>query len=252
MVDRLDRDAVARILRRASELHEEAAALDGGIDEVALIAAAEEAGLSSTAVREALAIERLGAEPERSSLDRMVGPKTIWADRVVPAGIDEAMRRLDMWLVAGHHLRRERGSDDSGEWAKRSDLAASVQRALRGLSGEARLGECRLVRARAVRIDELRTIVRVTIDREITTTVATAGMGIVGGAGVVGAIAGAVFVAPAVAVLAPVALVGSAIIARGTKRSSNQVERELVRLLDQVVAGEVPPSIAGQFRRRRR
>jgi hypothetical protein len=94
--------------------------------------------------------------------------------------------------------------------------------------------------------------VRVTIDRQLTANLATAGIGVVGGAGVVGAAAGAVLLTPAFAIAAPVALVGSAIIARGTKRSTSLVERELVRLLDQVAAGEVPPSIAAQLRRRRR
>jgi hypothetical protein len=252
VVERLDRDTVARILRRAAELHDDDAVVEDGIDEVDLIAAAEEVGLSAAAVRESLAIERLGAEPQRSALEKMVGPKTVWADRIVAASVDEVMRRLDMWLVAGHHLRRERAADDSGEWRKRSDLAAAVQRALRGLSGEARLGEARLVRARAARVDAGRSIVRVTIDRQLTANLATAGIGVVGGAGVVGAAAGAVLLTPAFAIAAPVALVGSAIIAGGTKRSTSLVERELVRLLDQVAAGEVPPSIAAQLRRRRR
>ena len=75
VTDRLDRDAVARILARAQEI-DDADPDDGeGIEPDALIEAATEVGIDPNAVRDALAIERFTvAPPGRRRLDRLSGP----------------------------------------------------------------------------------------------------------------------------------------------------------------------------------
>ena len=75
MGDRLDREAMERVLRRAQELAwEETSDPDeaGVVDEEILIEAAGEAGIDPAAVRRALALERLvfAAEEQRSDIIR--------------------------------------------------------------------------------------------------------------------------------------------------------------------------------------
>ena len=98
----LDRAAVTRVLRRASELSElypdDAGDVDV-IDERALVAAATEVGITADAVRRAIAVERLGPAPATHLGDRLVGAGTVvkWKlqatksrSRVVQSNVDIA------------------------------------------------------------------------------------------------------------------------------------------------------------------
>ena len=105
--ERLDPEAVARVLRRATELSADDVEPDG-IDPEALVEAAHEAGIPIVAVRRALAIERLGPPPDGQVGDVVLGPPVVVVDAEVPGHATDALARVDGWLVAGHHLRRER------------------------------------------------------------------------------------------------------------------------------------------------
>src|SRR3954463_8804347 len=71
----LEAQGVARILRRASELElsDSEGDSDRGIAEASWIEAAEEVGMSVTAVRSSIALERLGPVPAPRMGDRIVG-----------------------------------------------------------------------------------------------------------------------------------------------------------------------------------
>ena len=77
----------SRVLRRASELAgaepDEALPL-GAIDEEVLIAAAVEAGIPASAVRRAIAIERLGPCRRHTSATRCVGPTAVIDEQELP------------------------------------------------------------------------------------------------------------------------------------------------------------------------
>jgi len=116
----LEAQVVARILRRASELElsDSEGDSDRGIAEASLIEAAEEVGMSVTAVRSSIALERLGPLPAPRIGDRIVGPSSVYAEGEIDAGARDALVLVDQWLVNGHHLRRDILRPDHGEWSK--------------------------------------------------------------------------------------------------------------------------------------
>ena len=142
----LDRAAVERVLRRASELADaEPTALPavGGVDAEALVAAAAEVGIPEDAVRRAIARERLGPPAAAHLGDRLVGAATVVVDSEVPGRAAEVLARLDVWLVAGHHLRRDRLRDGRGEWSKRTRARRrDVPRRCAASSGKASSAIC--------------------------------------------------------------------------------------------------------------
>ena len=244
----LDPDAVERVVRRAIEI--ESGSDTDAMSVEAVIDAAVEAGIDADAVRESIAWERLGARPAASRFDRIVGGSSVAVERVIHASVGELLDQVDAWLTVGHHLRREVAERVpheldavSIEWAKRDDLAASVQRSVRSVAGGAGLGSVRRVSGRIVAVDGRRSIVRLVVDRRVARNVS---LGASGGVGAVSVAGGAV---AASAIAAPVAIVAGPglMVAGGTalaaRRRAGALERELRRLLDQIDAGERPATI---------
>lgn len=251
-----------RVLRRASELSSDPPAPGSGdwsttgVSERVLLEAAAEVGIEPAAVQKALALERLGAAAPTRFGDRLLGPAAVTADVETVWSPDDTLRLIDSWLVNAHHLRRERTRADGGEWRRRKDVAARVQRGLRGLNGEGRLGDSEAVTVTAVAVGTSRSLARVTIDRSVNRTgYATAG-GTVTAVGVAGSVVLAALATPALIALAPVAAVGGLFVARSGKGGAQRSEREAQRMLDAVQRGEWPHSVSDDvrsaFRHRRR
>jgi hypothetical protein len=230
---------VARILRRASQLAGADEVADG-ISERALIAAAEEVGIPAAAVNRSIALERLGGPPAHHPGDVLVGPEAVVVDVELPMGVEEALGRLDAWLVTGHHLRRERLTGDAGEWAQRDGVLAGAARTIRSAMGEGRLGELSQITAVARRAQH-GCVMRVTIDRHGSRAGWMAGSTAVAAVGTAGVVAGAVLLAPVVLVVAPVALGAGVVVARGGRSQSARLDRELRRVLD-AVDRRIPPT----------
>ena len=246
MGEQLDNETLQRVVRRAIELDGDADSVADGVDSDALMAAASEFGITTDSVQLALAIERLGPAPTATSLDRVIGPRGVAVERHVSYGGDEAFERLDEWLTDGHHLRREFGDGVRGEWRKRGDLAAGMQRRFRSVTGGAALGSIRLIVADVSPVDENRAIIRLRGDRTVVRRTSVSACGIVG-AGT--ATAAVMLTAPVSAVVVPgVVLVGAT--SAMTKHGSTKLDRELVRLLDQLEAGIRPNTLRRGIRRR--
>ena len=246
MGERLDEAAVQRVVRRAVELDEEFD-LDGeGIAPDALVEAATELGITPEAINASLAIERLGPEPDPARLDRLVGPRSVVVERTVSYSGPEAFERLDEWFTAGHHLRREYGDGASGEWRKRSDLVAGLQRRARWVGGGAALGSVRQIAGRVSPIDDERSIVRLSADRTVVRR-ATAGTA---GLTTAGAVTTAAVVAAPAAVVAIPGLAVAGAISATSRHGSTKVGRELGRLLDQIESGRRPAGLGRSLKRR--
>jgi hypothetical protein len=251
-----------RILRRASELSSDSPVSDGsdwsstGVSERVLLEAAAEVGIEPAAVQKALALEKLGDPTPARLGDRILGPATVTSDTETVWSPDDTLRLIDSWLVQAHHLRRERTRADGGEWRRRKDVAARVQRGLRGLNGEGRLGDSESVTATAVAVGTSRSLARVTIDRTANRTGYASAGGAVTAVGVAGSVVLALVATPALIALAPVAAVGGVVVARSGKRGAQRAEREAQRMLDAVQRGEWPRSVSDDvrdaFRNRRR
>jgi hypothetical protein len=233
----LDREAVERVLRRASELADaEPAEMPavGGIDAAALVAAAAEVGIPADAVRRAIARERLGPPAAAHLGDRLVGAATVVVDGEVPGRAADVLARLDAWLVAGHHLRRDRLRDGRGEWSKRTGLVGATMRSVRGVFGEGKLGDLHRIVAVARDTGTGTCVVRIEADRHHDRAVRATTGALVGAAGTAGVVVAAVVTGPLLLVVVPVtAVAGVGLAATGRGRAS-RVGRELDRVLDAV------------------
>jgi hypothetical protein len=248
----LDRAAVDRVLRRASDLTASHPSVDGarsGMSEHVLFEAAAEAGLDPDAVRVSLAIERLGPTESGRRFDGTVGPRTATTERIVGLDVDTLLGRVDDLLQRQHGLRRSRSGGDWGEWRKRTDALGKVQRIARSGSGNAQLRKLARVEARTSAIDGQRTIIRLLADRSPQRTEAVAGGSVIGGVGLAVTGVAAVVTTPLVVAAAPVALVAGAATARRGRRQHAELLADLELLLDTVERGVRPVSLTDDVRR---
>lgn len=246
----IDAKVVARILQRAGDLERAGAEPDetGTIAEAALIAAAQEVGLSVDAVRRSIAVERLGPVPAAHFGDRIVGPSQVHADGDIGAPAGDALTRVDAWLVDGHHLRRDRLGAGRGEWSKRSGLVGVTVRTIRNATGEGKLGDFQRVDASARDTGTGSSVVRITIDRSTNRRFAAGGGAVVAVGGMT--VLATVAAAPVVLLATPAAIVaGVGVALTGRKRARN-AEREIRRLLDAVDAGADPTRLSVDVVRR--
>jgi hypothetical protein len=246
----LDRQAVRRVLRRATEL--EATALprpdDDRVDPDALVAAAAEAGIPEPAVRRALALERLGPAPRRRGM--LLGTPVVVAEAEVQGSPDEVLRRVDDWLVAGHHLRRDRLHGGAGAWSRRRGLVGSTFRMIRHATGEGYLGDLERIDATAVDAGERTCVVRVAADRRRERRFrGAAGAAVVTVTSAAAAV-GAVVLSPVLLVAAPVSAVAGAGIAVGGRRRATRLAGVLDRVLDSVEHGVRPTRLGTHFAKR--
>ena len=248
----LDAKVVARILRRASDLERTGAAQDeaGTIAEASLIAAAEEVGLSVDAVRRSIALERLGPLPVARPGDRMLGPSQVYADGDVDLPADDALARLDSWLVDGHHLRRDVLRSGHGQWSKRSGLVGLTVRTIRNATGEGKLGDFERVIAAARGTGSGSSVVRITIDRTTNRRFAGGGGTVVAVGGMTGVVVAAAAATPVVLVALPAAIVAGVGVALTGRKRARDTEREIRRLLDAVGAGAHPKRLSVEVVRR--
>lgn len=251
-----DSPAAERIIRRATELAVSGAGSGNGpLNTEALVEVGREIGLPEPVVRRSIALERLGEQPARSLLDRLVGGRSVVVTADAAAPVDEAMRRADEWLVGGHHLRRDRVTPADGTWSRRSDPIAVAQRTARRLAGDGELAKVRSIRVTAAGVDGTTSMVRIEADRAAARrgTLAGAGAGALVTTGVV-ATAG-VLLSPVLFVAAPVGVVTAGAITAIGRHHERKLAVAVQRLADRVGQGESPRSITGdlgdRLRRRR-
>jgi hypothetical protein len=247
----LDRAAVDRIIRRASELAGPERSDDPhmAIDAASLIAAAHEVGLPAIAVQRSLAVEHLGELPEQRFGDRFVGQAILAVDDEIAGSADDVLARVDAWLVHGHHLRRDRLREGRGEWSKRSGVVGVTVRQLRFATGEGRLGQYRRVTATAHDIGSGSAVVRVAVDRsnERRRSAASGAAVVIGGTG--GLVAAAV-AAPLVLLATPIVVVGGIGVALNGRTRAARTAAEVERMLEAVADHEAPTRLRSDVVRR--
>jgi hypothetical protein len=247
----LDRDAVRRVLNRASEL------ADGDpsdvpdvdvIDPEALIEAAGEVGIPEDAVRRAMAIERLGTPPGRHGV--LLGPAVVVVDEELPGSADAALAGIDRWLVGGHHMRRDRLRPQTATWTRRRGILGTAFRSLRHATGEGYLGDLERIDAVALDTGTGSCVVRVIADRRRDRRHRGVAGAAVGTAATAGAVVGAVALGPWLLLAAPATVaVGTGIAVTGRRRA-RRVEGEIDRVLDSVEQGARPVRLGPDIARR--
>jgi hypothetical protein len=220
------------------------------IAEASLIAAAEEVGLSVDAVRRSIAVERLGPLPDARLGDRILGPAQVYADGEVDVPSDDALARVDSWLVDGHHLRRDVLGTAHGEWSKRSGLVGMTVRTVRNATGEGKLGDFERVSAAASDTGSGSSVVRITIDRTTNRRFAGGGGTVIAVGGMTGVVVAAAAATPVVLVAMPAAIVAGVGVAMTGRKRARAAEREIRRVLYAVGVGADPTRLSVDVVRR--
>jgi hypothetical protein len=251
MQDALDREAVRRVLRRATTLAEaEPAELPDvdGIAPEALVAAAAEVGIPEDAVRRAMAVERLGTPPHGHGA--LLGPAVVIVDEELPGRADAALAGIDRWLVGGHHMRRDRLRQQTGTWSRRRGLLGTAFRSLRHATGEGYLGDLERIDAVALDTGTGTCVVRVIADRRRDRRNRGVAAAAVGAASTAGAVVAAAAFGPWLLLAAPATVAVGTGIAVGGRRRARRVEGEIDRVLDSVERGSRPVRLAPDIARR--
>lgn len=253
-----DREAAARVLRRAVELAERDAGprRPDGVSEQALVEAAEELGVDPTAVRRAAAEERLGVlhGAVASRVDRVAGPASVSVTRVVALPAAEAMDVVDQWLRRNGTLRRRRLDEPAlvAEYARRSDLLAGLQRSVRSVRGQEHLGRVRRLRVVVEPSGPERAVVAMVADLELERTAALTGGGSIAGVGSSWALVEAIGSSAWWWAGVPASLAAGLGVVRWRARSVPDVEVALQGVLDRVAADDLGGGVIADVRERLR
>jgi hypothetical protein len=248
----LDRDAVQRVLRRATTLADHdpvaVAAFEDRIDPDTLVAAAAEVGIPEDAVRRALTVEQLGAPPAQRGA--VLGPAVVVVDEELHGAAADVLAAVDRWLVGGHHMRRDRLHPPTGTWTRRRGLLGSTYRSLRHVTGEGYLGDLERIDIVALDTGAGTCVVRVIADRRRERRVRGVAGATVGGVTTAGAVVGAVALGPWLLLAAPATVAVGAGIAAGGRRRARRVGDEIDRVLDSVEHGDRPARLVPELARR--
>lgn len=255
---KLTRTEFDQVIRRASEMaaHESEA---GELNEAELLRIASEVGLPEHHVRRALAEVRSGSVGPAPSgvVDRLFGPETVRAARVVPGTARELAATLDEFLAAGQLLQPVRRNERMLQYRPAVDWASQVARAASSSARSHFVASANFV---DVRLDDAgeegRTLVEIEVDPGTRgDSVAGAVMGVIfgGGGAAFGVSLAMMSVAPAAVGVAiglaagglTAAAVGSW--ARNVQSKKNRdVVAEIEGILDRLELGESleppPPS----------
>ena len=166
----LDRRAVERVLARAAELQ----GLGGNesdeesITEERLLDIAKEAGLTLTAVRQAMAEERtrVGNDTEDDGhwLVRVAGPTIVSASRTITGEPEAMIAYLDSYMQREECMQVQRRFTDRVTWEPRNDWVAAIKRGLRSGGRSYHLSHAGQIAATVVPIDDSRSLVRLDAD----------------------------------------------------------------------------------------
>lgn len=251
----LTRQEFDAVIRRAAELaRTDPEAGEGHLDESELFRIAGEVGLPDSHVRRALAEVRSG-EVGGTVLDRVFGPGTIRASRVVPGTPSALTETVDDFLVASQLLQAVRRSPERLRYEPSLDWASKLARAASFSSRKYYIASARSVEVGMERVDDDRTLIEFLVDPG-TRNESIAGAVLGGGAagGVTGVVAGAAVAtaAPLVLAIGAGVVVGAGIwtgiggvVRHEHRKTVSEVRMEIEGVLDRLEHGdslEPPPA----------
>jgi hypothetical protein len=128
----ISREALDRILRRATELQAQERDIGDGLTREEVLALGNEVGIPPRYLQHALLEEQTrGLVEERGGLlGWLVGPERLSAQRVVPGDRAAVERALGRWMETEESLQVKRRYADRTTWEPRVGAFASIQRAL--------------------------------------------------------------------------------------------------------------------------
>ena len=241
----VSREQLEKVIHRAAELQFGRAEAGETLDVEEVQRIAEEVGLESRHVRQALAELRADAltpsRPEdRTLATRLWGEAVVVESRVVPGGPEEVQEKLRSYLSDRESLRCVRDRPGQQVWEPASDLMSQMQRGFDFSGRGYELAKTKTLTVLTQPLEEGRTLVSLVAD--IRNTRAGHALGWYGGIGVfalgtaLGAVLGenaaAYFVFPGVAT--GVALVGTIGAAKTLARRRERLTLSVQGLLDRL------------------
>jgi hypothetical protein len=263
----LDRQALERILARAAELQGAGAMPDSSdlLSETQLRDIANEVGLSSATLNQALAEERtrVNVPEERGLIAQIAGAGFASATRTVPGVAREVLASIDAWMQREECLQVQRRFSDRITWEPQRGLFGKIRRTV-NISGRGYyLVDAKQVSATVLPVDESRVVVRLDADihQSRARRVGFGGL-LVGAGGVASGLLGLglvvahlpLLIAAGVAVL-PFAggTAGAYRVARSHRSVLSSVQLALEQVLDRLEHGEfAKPGILGAIAARPR
>lgn len=232
---RLDRAAVERIIQRAAELQAAEKDWSEGLSESDLLALGREVGIPERYLRQALLEERSRSTipPDRGILARLLGPRVVMAERVVPGERAKVERELHRWMSEGELLQVKRRYGQQVTWEAQRGVLAYLKRAFPPGGYHYTLARAQEVSGQVVELEPGRSFVLLSVD--ISNSVApylAAALVMLGGGAVLSALGLVLGVLPLAAI---VPLVASGALAGAILRSRRRRVQEFRVAAEQVL-----------------
>lgn len=243
--DKIDRQTLERIIRRAAELQAGEHDIGDHLTEQQVMDLGKEVGLPTRYVRQAMLEERGRAVAGRETgfLARFVGPGRIAAQRTVPGDEARVTKALDFWMSEGELLSVKRRFKRGTSWETRRDFAAALRRTF-GFGGRKYV----LSRAQEIvgEVSQLETgwsLVTLSADlRNTRNEYVGGGISIVGAGSAITAVGVTLgFALPVAVIPVVIGVATGAAVAASRRRAVDQVQVALEQVLDRLEHGEIDP-----------
>lgn len=239
------------ILRRATEVAHDRHPTDEHLAVEDLVAVAAEVGVSASAVVTAVAEARAGVDHRHGLLDKVVGPRQVWAISQLPADESSAAETIQLWLEVDHGLRTYVTGDGVIIAEPRSGLAGALGRGLRSVGGTGGLDRVRRVQAATAGVDRDRSMCLVADVSQKRTEAIFGGSALACGTAAVAGLVG-LLVSPVALAAVPVGAVIGVAVARSAHRYHvAQIMGRIEVTTEAVVRGERPEHPVERFLRTR-
>jgi len=238
----ISREALDRIVQRATELQTGERDIGEGLSEDELLALGKDVGIPARYLKQALLEERTRALAPTRSPWSVAGPGLLTAQRVVPGDRGAVERALDSWMEDEELLRVKRRYTDRTTWEPQVGFLASMQRGLKARGRTYNLSRAEQIEGQVTPLEAGFCHVRLSADvRNLRR--ARVGSAI----GLTAAGLGGSAVAATIGILAPFAVVpalgfGVAALAAlfaGRRAQYEKIEVGLEQVLDRLERGEI-------------
>jgi hypothetical protein len=243
---RLSHAEVQLVLRRAAELEAHRDDDEHGLSPAELEALAADVGLSSEAVRRALGELQAGAlAPPQApgALERVLGPRQLIAERIVPGSVPEVNARVER-LLRAQLMRKQRDFGERAVWQHAPGWLPQLRRSL-DWSGQFGLNEVQTLEVALLDAGNGNTTVRLGADVGALQRKVLAGTALGTAVGIAAALLLAAAQMPhALEWVAAAGSAGTGTLAfvRAYRREVQGALTALERLLDEIAANRPPPS----------
>lgn len=127
---RIDRDAFDRVLKRAAELQAHGRDIGEGLSEEEVLSLGKEVGIPEAQLRQALLEERtrVSLPDQQGTLDRLIAPAAVMAERVVQGTPETVATSLVRWFEQHEVLVVQRRTGEKITWEQASSFAGAMKR----------------------------------------------------------------------------------------------------------------------------